>query len=234
MSLPKIDHPTFELTIPSTKESIRYRPFLVKEEKILLMAQESGEPNDFINAITQVLTNCVYDFDISNLTSYDTEYLFLKLRGNSVSDLAKLNILDDEDEEYHEVEINLADVECPETEIDPMIRLNDNVQIEMRHPKYTDLLEVDMETGLETSIDLITRCISKVYNGDETLDMSDFSREEQEEFINSFPSDSFNAIQKYFESMPKVSMQVKYKIKGKNGKQKTKTKLLEGINDFFS
>ena len=84
MSLPKIDHPTFELTVPSTKESIRYRPFLVREEKILLMAQESGEANDFINAITQVLTNCVYDYDISNLTSYDTEYLFLKLRGNSI------------------------------------------------------------------------------------------------------------------------------------------------------
>jgi len=233
MSLPKIDHPTFELTVPSTKESIRYRPFLVREEKILLMAQESGEANDFINAITQVLTNCVYDYDITTLTSYDTEYLFLKLRGNSVSDLAKLSILDDEDEEYHEVEINLADVECPETETESLIKLNDSIQIEMRHPKYTDLLEVDMESGLETSIELITRCISKVYSGEETLDMNDFSKEEQEEFINSFPADSFAAIQKYFESMPKVSMQVKYKIKGKNGKQKTKTKLLEGINDFF-
>ena len=233
MSLPKIDHPTFELTVPSTKESIRYRPFLVREEKILLMAQESGEANDFINAITQVLTNCVYAYDISNLTSYDTEYLFLKLRGNSVSDLAKLSILDDEDEDYHEIEINLADVECPILEIDPMIKLNDNVHVEMRHPKYTDLLEVDMDSGLETSIELISKCISKVYSGDETLEMKDFTADEQEEFINSFPSDSFNAIQKFFESMPKVSMQVKYKIKGKNGKQKTKTKLLEGINDFF-
>jgi len=234
MSLPKIDHPTFELTVPSTKENIRYRPFLVREEKILLMAQESGESNDFIHAITQVLTNCVYDYDISTLTSYDTEYLFLKLRGNSVSDLAKLSILDDEDEEYHEVEIDLNAVECPDTVTESLIKLNDDIQIEMRHPKYTDLLEVDMESGLETSIELITRCISKVYSGEETLDMNDFSKDEQEEFINSFPADSFAAIQKYFESMPKVSMQVKYKIKGKNGKQKTKTKLLEGINDFFS
>ena len=233
MGLPKIDHPTFELTIPSTKEDIKYRPFLVREEKILLMAQESGESNDFINAINQVLTNCVYDYDITKLTSYDTEYMFLKLRGNSVSDLAKLNILDDEDEKYYEVEVNLADVVCPDSEVESLIKLNDSIQIEMRHPRYTDLLEVDMESGLETSIELITKCISKVYNGDETLEMKDFSKEEQEDFINSFPADSFAAIQKYFESMPKVTMEVKYKIKGKNGKQKTKTKILKGINDFF-
>ncbi len=233
MGLPKIDHPTFEVTVPSTKDTIRYRPFLVKEEKILLMAQESGDPNDFIHAINQVLNNCVFDYDISNFTSYDTEYMFLKLRGNSVSDLAKINVLDEETEEYHEIEVDLSQVECPETSIDPLIKLNDTVQIEMRHPKYADLLEVDMESGLETSIELISKCISKVYTNDETLEMSEFSSEEQEEFINSFSADAFLSIQQYFEAMPKVSMEVEYKIKGKNGRQKTKKKKLQGINDFF-
>ena len=233
MGLPKIDHPTFDLTIPSTQESIKYRPFLVKEEKILLMAQESGEPNVFVDAITQVLNNCVIDYDISNLTSFDTEYLFLKLRANSVSDLAKVNIYDDDTEKYEEVEIDLNDVECIITEQESLIKLNDLVAIEMRYPSYDDLMGMEADSGLETSLEMISRCIDKVYNDEETLDMKDFTQEEQEEFINSFPADAFAQIQKYFEDMPKVSMEVKYKIKV-DGKQKTKKKVLQGINDFFS
>ena len=233
MGLPKIDHPTFDLTVPSTQESIKYRPFLVKEEKILLMAQESGEPNVFVDAITQVLNNCVIDYDISNLTSFDTEYLFLKLRANSVSDLAKVNIYDDDTEKYEEVEIDLNDVECIITEQESLIKLNDLVAIEMRYPNYGDLLAMEGDSGLETSLDMISRCIAKVYNDEETLEMKDFTQEEQEEFINSFPADAFAGIQKYFEAMPKVKLEVKYKIK-LDGKTKTKKKVLQGINDFFS
>ena len=233
MGLPKIDHPTFDLTVPSTQENIKYRPFLVKEEKILLMAQESGQPNVFVDAITQVLNNCVVDYDVSKLTSFDTEYLFLKLRANSVSDLAKVNIYDDETENYEEVEVDLNSVECALTEQESLIKLNDLVAIEMRYPSYDDLMGMEADSGLETSLELISRCIDKVYNDEETLDMKDFTQEEQEEFINSFPADAFAQIQKYFEDMPKVSMEVKYKIKV-DGKQKTKKKVLQGINDFFS
>tara|TARA_B100001778_G_scaffold160599_1_gene131937 strand:+ start:806 stop:1507 length:702 start_codon:yes stop_codon:yes gene_type:complete len=233
MGLPKIDHPTFDLTVPSTQENIKYRPFLVKEEKILLMAQESGQPNVFVDAITQVLNNCVVDYDVSKLTSFDTEYLFLKLRANSVSDLAKVNIYDDETENYEEVEVDLNSVECALTEQESLIKLNDLVAIEMRYPSYDDLMGMEADSGLETSLEMISRCIDKVYNDEETLDMKDFTQEEQEEFINSFPADAFAQIQKYFEDMPKVSMEVKYKIKV-DGKQKTKKKVLQGINDFFS
>lgn len=233
MGLPKIDHPTFDLTVPSTQETIKYRPFLVKEEKILLMAQESGEPNSFIDAITQVLNNCVYDYDIGHLTSFDTEYLFLKLRANSVSDLAKINIYDEDTENYEEIEVDLNLVDCPVSTQENLIQLNDVVSIEMRYPKYGDLMAMDADTGLETSLDMISRCIAKVYSADETMEMKDFSTEEQEEFINSFPADVFAKIQKYFEDMPKVTMEVKYKIK-LDGKQKTKKKTLQGINDFFS
>ncbi len=233
MGLPKIDHPTFDLTVPSTQENIKYRPFLVKEEKILLMAQESGQPNVFVDAITQVLNNCVVDYDVSKLTSFDTEYLFLKLRANSVSDLAKVNIYDDETENYEEVEVDLNSVECALTEQESLIKLNDLVAIEMRYPSYDDLMGMEADSGLETALEMISRCIDKVYNDEETLDMKDFTQEEQEEFINSFPADAFAQIQKYFEDMPKVSMEVKYKIKV-DGKQKTKKKVLQGINDFFS
>ena len=233
MGLPKIDHPTFDLTVPSTQENIKYRPFLVKEEKILLMAQESGQPNVFVDAITQVLNNCVFDYDISKMTSFDTEYLFLKLRANSVSDLAKVSIYDEETEVYEEVEIDLNEVDCTLTEQESLIKLNDLISIQMRYPSYDDLMAMEADSGLETSLEMISRCIDKVYNDEETLEMKDFSVEEQEEFVNSFPADTFAEIQRYFEDMPKVSMEVKYKIKV-NGKQKTKKKVLQGINDFFS
>ena len=233
MGLPKLDHPTFELTIPSTQEKVRYRPFLVKEEKILLIAQESGEPNVFIDAIGQVLNNCVIDYDVKSLTSFDTEYMFLKLRANSVSDLAKINVYDDESGDYHEVEVDLNQVECAQSEQESLIKLNEQVSIEMRYPTYADMANIEEDSGLETSLELISNCIDKVYNDEETLQLADFTSDEQQEFINSFPADTFATIQKYFEDMPKVKMEVKYKIKVE-GKQKTKKKMLEGINDFFS
>ena len=232
MGLPKLEHPTFELTIPSTKDSVRYRPFLVKEEKILLIAQQSGEPNEFIQAILQVLQNCMMDYDVRKLTNFDTEYAFLKLRANSISESVKINVLDDETEDYVEIEVDLNEVECPDVEQSNLIKLNDEVSIEMRYPRYTDLLKIDVDDNIETSLELISACIDKIYNGEEVLALSDFSMDEQTDFINSFPADSFNELQTFFTEMPKVTMKVKYKIKI-DGKQKTKTKILEGINDFF-
>ena len=237
MALPKIEHPTFGLTIPSTQEDIRYRPFLVREEKILLVAQESGDANQFINAINQVLTNCVFDYDVTKLTSFDTEYMFLKLRANSVSDLAKINIYDEDTETHVPIEVDLNLVECVNDVKDPVIKINDLISIEMRYPRYVDLASIEQESGLETSMEMISKCITKVYNStvqqEETLELSTYSTDEQEEFINSFPADSFALIQKFFEDMPKVKLEVSYKIKI-NGKTKTKKKVLEGINDFFS
>tara|TARA_R110000744_G_scaffold109764_2_gene207313 strand:- start:30 stop:731 length:702 start_codon:yes stop_codon:yes gene_type:complete len=233
MALPKIEHPTFGLTIPSTQEEIKYRPFLVREEKILLMAQESGDPDQFITAISQVLNNCVYDYDVSNLTSFDTEFLFIKLRANSVSDLAKISIYDEEADKQVELEIDLNLVECiGEEDNNSLLKLNDDISFEMRYPKYDDLKNIE-SSGMETSIEMITKCIGKIYNGEETLELADYSTEEQEEFINSFPSDSFAGIQKFFEKMPKVKLEVSYKVKI-DGKTKTKKRVLEGINDFFS
>ena len=164
MALPKIEHPTFGLTIPSTQEDIRYRPFLVREEKILLVAQESGDANQFINAINQVLTNCVFDYDVTKLTSFDTEYMFLKLRANSVSDLAKINIYDEDTETHVPIEVDLNLVECVNDVKDPVIKINDLISIEMRYPRYVDLASIEQESGLETSMEMISKCITKVFN----------------------------------------------------------------------
>jgi len=234
MGLPKLEHPTFELEVPSTKEVVKYRPFLVKEEKILLIAQQSGEPKDFIGAIQQVLNNCMIDYDCTNATNFDTEYMFLKLRANSVSDLAKITVVDEETNEEVEVEVDLNEVEVqmPE-EVNNVVGLNEEVSVELRWPRYTDILKMQDIEDDDATTDLVAMCIDRVYNGEEVLDMSDFTKQEQDEFINSFPADSFMTIQDFFESMPKVTKEIKYKIKTEEGKQKTKKKLLEGIEDFF-
>ena len=230
MGLPKLEHPTFELEVPSTKEVVKYRPFLVKEEKILLIAQQSGEPKDFISAIQQVLNNCMIDYDCTNATNFDTEYMFLKLRANSVSDLAKITVVDEEVEV--EVDLNEVEVQLPE-EVNNVVGLNEEVSVELRWPRYTDILKMQDIEDDDATTDLVAMCIDRVYNGEEVLDMSDFTKQEQDEFINSFPADSFMTIQEFFESMPKVTKEIKYKIKTEEGKQKTKKKLLEGIEDFF-
>ena len=118
-------------------------------------------------------------------------------------------------------------------EVNNLVNLNDDVSVELRWPRYTDILKMQDVENDDATTDLVAMCIDRVYNGEEVLDMKDFTKEEQDEFINSFPADAFMTIQEYFENMPKVSQEIKYKIKTEEGKQKTKKKLLEGIEDFF-
>jgi len=232
MGLPILKHPTFELMVPSTKQTLKYRPFLVKEEKILLLAQQGGTANDLIRAINQIIEACVEDVDVNKLASFDTEYIFLQLRANSVSELAKINIQDEEIDDWVEVEVDLHDVIVPEIEMDNKVELADDIFIELRYPRYVDMMRLDEDDELNTNIEMIAMCIDKVYEGEEVMEMSSFSKEEQEVFINSFSADAFAKVQEFFVNMPKVSMEAKYKIKV-DGKSKTKKRKLEGINDFF-
>ena len=232
MGLPILKHPTFELMVPSTKQTLKYRPFLVKEEKILLLAQQGGTANDLIRAINQIIEACVEDVDVNKLASFDTEYIFLQLRANSVSELAKINIQDEEIDDWVEVEVDLHDVIVPEIEMDNKVELADDIFIELRYPRYVDMMRLDEDDELNTNIEMIAMCIDKVYEGEEVMEMSSFSKEEQEVFINSFSADAFAKVQEFFVNMPKVSLEAKYKIKV-DGKNKTKKRKLEGINDFF-
>ena len=225
MGLPILSHPTFELSVPSTGEKLKYRPFLVREEKILLLAQASNEVSDMFNAIEQVLTNCVVDYDVSRFTTFDTEFVFLNLRANSVSQTTNIRILDDDTEEYLEVDVDLNDIECVIPDTEKIIDVNEEVQIEMRYPTYKDLISVDQDI-----MGTLTKCIDKVYiSGGDVLDIKDFTDEEIDEFVNSIPSDAFNKMQEFFNGMPAVTLDVDYKV----GKKK-KTKTLRGIADFFS
>jgi len=228
MGLPVLQHPTFELKVPSTGETLKYRPFLVREEKILLLAQASTETSDMFNAIEQVLANCVLDYDVKRFTTFDTEYVFLNLRANSVSQTATIRIMDDETEEQVEVEVDLNDVKCELPELEKLIQVNEEVAIELRYPTYQDILA----TG-EDIMQTITKCIDKVYMADgNVLDTKDFTDAEVDEFVNSIPSDAFNGMQAFFNDMPAVTLDVPYEVKVGRKKVK-KVKQLRGIADFF-
>jgi hypothetical protein len=230
MALPIMKHPTFELTIPSTKATLKYRPFLVKEEKILLLAQGSTKSKDLILAVKQIVNNCILegDINIDSTPTFDLEYIFLKLRANSVSDIAKFNMTEDDGEES-KVEIDLNEVEVQHTENHTnMVALGNNVSLEMKYPSYTTLSNIKSEEAVDVTFEMIEMCIDKVVQGEEVMELKDFSKAEVKEFLDSLTSQNFRDIQKFFDEMPKLQHTVEYKV----GK-KTKSRTFTGLADFF-
>ena len=237
MTLPVLTHPTFELEIPSTKEKVTCRPFLVKEEKILLLAQESGNPNDMIKAVKQIISNCIIEGEVnlSAAPTFDIEFIFLRLRSNSVGQTAKFSINDEDTKQEVDIEVDLNQVNVvfPEGH-QPDIKLNDDVSLMMKYPTYATLEKLslsDMNTvGTEITFDMIKSCIDKIYVGDEEVhELKDYSKKEVNDFVDSFSTDNFQDVQNFFDTMPKLEHKIEYKV----GK-KTKTKVLSGLADFFS
>jgi|10_taG_2_1085330.scaffolds.fasta_scaffold20258_2 hypothetical protein len=232
MPLPVLEHPTFELIVPSSKNAVRYRPFLVKEEKILLIAQESGEEAEIINAIKQIINNCLIEgeFVIESAPTFDIEYFFMKLRASSVSDVISLTVTDEDDGSEHDVEIDLKEVEVvfPEEEHSKLIEVNETVGMELRYPTFEDLANTGSLESLVDSIDLVVGCISKIYSGEEVFDTIDYTKEEMSDFVDNLPADTFEKMQGFFTNMPKLSHEVKYKV----GK-KTKKQSIEGLANFL-
>jgi len=237
MTLPVLTHPTFELEIPSTKEKVTCRPFLVKEEKILLLAQESGNPNDMIKAVKQIISNCIIEGEVnlSAAPTFDIEFIFLRLRSNSVGQTAKFSINDEDTKQEVDIEVDLNQVNVvfPEGH-QPDIKLNDDVSLMMKYPTYATLEKLslsDMNTvGTEITFDMIKSCIDKIYVGDEEVhELKDYSKKEVNDFVDSFSTDNFQDVQNFFDTMPKLEHKIEYKV----GK-KTKTRVLSGLADFFS
>lgn len=235
MALPKISHPTFEVVVPSLKRKIKMRMMLVKEEKILLMAKESDGPTDVMNAIKQVVTNCIVDpIDANKLTVFDLEYLFLKLRAASVDNVTKVSYRDNEDNEVYDFEIDLSKVEVnfPEN-VNQNIKVNDKIGIIMKWPEasvFDDPEIVDSETG-DTSFDmLIIKCIDKVYEGDTSTDASTVDKKELIEFIDSLDVKVFEDIRKFLINIPQLKYEIKYTNKMGNERKIT----LSTLDDFFT
>jgi len=239
MPLPKIATPVYHLVLPSTKQEVQYRPFLVKEEKVLVLALESQDNKQISTAIKNVLNNCIITkgIKIERLPTFDIEYLFLNIRGKSVGEEVEVSIICPDDEETTvPVKIVLDEIEVQETEEhNKDIKLDDNLTMRLRYPSLEEFIKNNFDfTGnnasIEQSFDLIASCIDVIFNQDESWASEDVTKKELIEFLEQLNSNQFKQIEKFFETMPKLS----HKIEVTNPKTKVKsTVVLEGLASFF-
>lgn len=237
MPLPSIATPTFELELPSTGQTIEYRPFLVKEEKILLYALESESQKQISSAVKTVIKNCIKTkgIKVEKLPTFDIEYLFLNIRGKSVGEDIEVGLIcPDDGETTVTVNINVEDIEVQkEKGHDTQIKLNDELMIEMRYPSLTQFVKdnFDTESEADRSFDLISSCIDKVYTEDEVWETANCTKKELMDFVEGMNSTQFKKIEDFFTSMPKLSHTVK--IKNPNTGVESEV-VLEGLASFFA
>ena len=234
MALPKLQTSEYTLTLPSTQEEIKFRPFLVKEQKILMIAQESGDERQIADAMTKLVSGCTFDVVDANVNPmYDIEYVFLQLRAKSVGAKIELRLLCPDDQEtYVETEINLEDIGVQmSVEHSTVVDLTDDIKINFRYPLLKDIEGLGSDTNdFEKMLHLIYECIVSVESGEEITQRIDMTREEIGEFIESFNTEQLQAIMKFFESMPKV----RHVVDVTNPKTKVKGEvLLEGMESFL-
>ena len=236
MPLPKLNVPSHELNVPSTGEPLIYRPFLVKEEKVLLMANEGDDTNEMVRAMRQTINDCILEpteFDVSALPLFDIEYIFLKLRAKSVNEISEVGFRCPECETINQVSVDLSEVEVQkEPEHSSHIELTDSISLVMSYPKIDSMAmqEGDIDNP-ETIFKILESCIANVIEGDEVHDPNDYTKEELSEFINSFTQAQFLEIQNFFETMPKLSHTVPYKCSKCGHSQDL---LIEGLQNFFA
>jgi hypothetical protein len=232
MSLPVINTPTYELELPSTKEKITYRPFLVKEEKILLIAMEEENEINMITAVRQIVQNCTFEkVDSAILPMFDLEYIFLRIRAKSVGEVATVNLLCSDDKKtYVKVDIPLEEVGVKfNEEHKSLIDLTDNIKVEMFYPTF-EQIQLLGDGNTDDVFKLINTCVRRIYHGEEIHERSDFTNKDLEVFLDSLNTQQFTEIQNFFTTMPKVSYDVKFT--NPNTKKKLTT-TLEGMQSFF-
>ena len=236
MALPKINTPTYELEIPSTDEKVKYRPFLVKEEKILMIAMEGKEQSGIIDAVKQIVESCTFNkFDVSKAPMFDVEYIFLNIRAKSVGEISKIQLkCPDDNETFAHVEVDLTEVKV---QVDDghtnKIELTDEMGIIMQYPTIDAFQKTNIEEiNAENMLDVIGSCISQIYDkgGEEVFEAKDSTKKELVEFIEQLNSKQFADVQKFFDTMPKLT----HTVKIENPKTKKKSEIvLSGLNDFF-
>ena len=236
MALPKLDVPIYELVVPSTDEKIKFRPFLIKEEKVLLMAMESGENKDIIQAVKTIVSECTFNkLKLGTMPMFDVEYIFLQIRSKSVGEVSKLKVLcKDDGETYANVEVDLNEVQV---QVDDghtnKIELSDEMGIIMNYPTIDSFSEAGVaEINAENMLDVIVSCIGQIYDkkGEDVYDSKDSTKKELVEFVEQLNTQQFADVQKFYDTMPKL----KHTITVKNPKtEKENTVTLIGLGDFF-
>ena len=239
MPLPKIATPTYELELPSTGQSINYRPFLVKEEKLLVLALETEDTKQITTAIKNVLKNCVLTkgIKVDQLPTFDIEFLFLNIRGKSVGEEIEVNIICPDDEETQvTITIDLDDIKIQKNDDHTnQIKLDKDLMMELKYPSLEQFIknnfDFDDANAMDQSFDLIAACIDKIYTADEVWAVADCTKKEVKEFLEQMNSSQFKEIEKFFETMPKLS----HTVKVTNPKTKVKSDVvLEGLASFFA
>lgn len=234
MGLPVIQHPIFTLILPSTKQTVTFRPFLVKEEKMLLVAQSSGEQSEIVRAIKQVVQNCILDtgIDVNSFTTFDLEYFFIKLRAKSVQSIISLSYRDNEDSQIYDVEVNLEEIEVKQSKlVSDVVQLSITSGIKLKYPQMSIMDTVEkLDDPIEFNFAIMQACIDTIYDGDNVYKASDFSRDEVRKFIDDLDVKTYKSIQDFVDAMPRIEHTIGYT--NSNGKEVKIT--LRNLNDFFT
>jgi hypothetical protein len=239
MPLPKIATPSYELELPSTGQTIKYRPFLVKEEKLLVLALESEDTKQITTAIKTVIKSCIETkaIKVELLPTFDIEYLFLNIRGKSVGEEIEVSIICPDDEETTvSVKINVDNIMVQKNkEHNKQIKLDDSIMMEMKYPSLEQFIKSNFDFSSDNTIDqsfeLIASCVDKIFTEDEVWSTADVTKKELIEFLDQMNSIQFKEIEKFFETMPKLS----HKIKVKNPVTGVESEVtLEGLSSFFA
>lgn len=240
MTLPKITHPTIELEIPSTKQKIKVRPMLTKEEKLLLMAKETQSAEEILSSVKQVVNNCIVTegIDIDSLAIFDLEYLFIKLRSYSINNIVKVAYIDNEDQQNYEFEVNLdeVDIKYPDNEFKDkkglLIKVDDNVSFQLRYPKASLYSNKDfMSMTGATMVEFLARqCIDTVYTKNSAHPFKDETEEAQIAFITDLPIKTYEKVREFLGSLPSLYHVIHYK----NSKGSDRKIEMNTLNDFFT
>ena len=233
MALPKLNsEPKYELIIPSLKKKVKFRPFLVKEEKVLMIAMESGDQKDALNAILDTISVCIQDkINLNTLTTFDVEYLFLQLRAKSIGETAKVNIKCTKCGTPNTVSIKLDDINIELPEIENTVKLDEKVSVELQWPPFKGLTEVNTDNSTESAFEMIANCIKIIYTEDERINVSEVSKEELKEFLESMNSEQFSKLRDYIDQLPKLKHDVAFCCKNCATSNNV---TLEGVESFLS
>ena len=238
MPLPKINTPTYELSLPSNGKKIKYRPFLVREEKILIMALETEDQKQITDAVVEILDACIMTrgIKIKTLATFDIEYIFLNVRSKSVGETINVNIICPDDEKTSvEVPIDLESIKVKKDKSHTnIVKIDDNLSLKLKYPSMDQFIESNFESTDETiknTMKLITSSIDMIFNEEESWNASESTEKELEDFIEQLNSKQFQTIEKFFDTMPKLS----HKVKVTNPKTNVEsTVILEGLAAFFN
>lgn len=230
MALPKIELPLFELEVPSTGKKVKYRPFTIKEEKILLIAQESKDIDQIVLAMKQIITNCVHGVDPEKLATFDMEYFVVNIRSKSVNNIVDFKIRDPDTKEEVPLTMNLDEVKVKfHPNHNNIIQINEDSVLVMRYPTINELGSLFKSKTKQAMFDIMIACIDKIESGGAVYHTSEYTNEEMIEFVDNLSNNTLNDMQKFFDTLPVLRFERKYK--NKNGDEKTF--VVEGMETFF-